>query len=63
MPPVPAKWVELTPSERRKIKIPVDQAAFIKGLSVQTFKEQYPHLIKEVSKGRRAVELGAVLDD
>jgi hypothetical protein len=47
--------------ERRRI-IPVPQAAKIWGISTDTFKRHYPHLIRKLSPRRNGVRLGDVLD-
>jgi hypothetical protein len=49
-------WLEL---ERR---IPVSEAAHIKGISEDTFRRRYPHLIEQVSARRQAVKLKHVID-
>jgi hypothetical protein len=44
-------------------KIPVSQAAELKGISEDTFRRRYPHLIEQVSERRQAVTLGNVLEE
>jgi len=56
------RHVQLASEERREQRIPVRQAAEIKGISVPTFLRHYQHLIERVSPGRIAVRLGDVLD-
>lgn len=48
-------WLAL----RRKIS--VKEAAELNGISEDTFKRHYRHLIKDVSERRQAVELGDAL--
>jgi hypothetical protein len=54
--------LELAAVFARRRKISVKKAAELNDLSVDTFKRNYPHLIKKVSPRREAVELGDVLD-
>jgi hypothetical protein len=49
-------WVAL------KRKISVRAAAELNDLSEDTFRRRYPHLIKQVSPNRGAVELGDAID-
>jgi len=44
-----------------KRKISVKEAAALNGISEDSFRRHYSHLIKKVSPGRGAVELGAAL--
>ena len=53
---------ELLTAVERKRMIPVPKAAAFVTLSTDTFMRRYSHLIKRVSDGRVAVELGDVLD-
>jgi hypothetical protein len=46
---------------RRMISLP--QAAELRGISVDTFKRNYKHLIVRVSPRRLAVRLGDVIND
>jgi hypothetical protein len=46
---------------RRMISLP--QAAELRGISVDTFKRNYKHLIVRVSPRRLAVRLGDVVND
>jgi hypothetical protein len=62
MPYAPPRRIELTPDERRNCRIPVEQAAEIKGVSIDTFREHFKHLIEQVTPGRQVVKLGNVLD-
>ena len=45
-----------------KRKIPVKEAAELNSLSEATFRRRYPHLIRQVSPRRDAVELADALD-
>jgi hypothetical protein len=54
--------LNLPPELLRKRHISVPQAAELKGVSEDTFRRHYGHLIKKVSPRRDACELGAVLD-
>jgi hypothetical protein len=49
-------------SRRRRRIISVPQAAEIKGVSPDTFKRHYSHLIKKLSPRRNGCELGEVID-
>jgi hypothetical protein len=51
----------LTPLERKR-KISVKVAAELNDIHEDTFRAQYPHLIKKISPRRDAVELGDALD-
>jgi|GEM_PF-1005337 acyl-CoA-binding protein len=50
-------WLEL---ERR---IPVAEAAHLKGISEDTFRRRYSHLIEQVSPRRQAVKIKHVISD
>jgi hypothetical protein len=62
MPPAPARRIELTPEERRNCRIPIEQAAEIKGISLDAFREHFKHLIEKTTPGRHTVRLGDALD-
>jgi mRNA-degrading endonuclease toxin of MazEF toxin-antitoxin module len=63
MPPANAiRYVELTPEEERQRRISVAQAAEIKGISEDTFRRHFGHLIEKTTPGRATVRLGDVLD-
>ena len=68
MPPAALKpsstlvGLNLPPELWRKRNISVPQAAEFKGVSEDTFRRHYSHLIKKVSPRRDVCELGAVLD-
>jgi hypothetical protein len=58
--PKPDGLPPLSPLELKR-KIPVAEAADLNSLSEDTFRRNYPHLIKHVSPRRQAVELGDAL--
>jgi hypothetical protein len=58
----PREFPALTPENERKRKISVPHAAYLKNVSLSTFKRRYQHLIEKVSARREACELGKVLD-
>jgi hypothetical protein len=60
--PAPTRRVSLSPELERRRIISVQQAAEIKGISHDTFKRCYSHLIKKLSPRRNGCELGEVLD-
>jgi len=47
-------------ARRRKISVPA--AAAFNDMSEATFRRRYPHLIRQISKRRQAVELGDAID-
>lgn len=48
---------DLSPTERRR-KISVAEAAEFNAVHEDTFRRNFPHLIKRIGKRRQAVELG-----
>jgi hypothetical protein len=63
MPPTNAiRHVELTPQEERQRRISVAQAAELKGVSEDTFRRHFGHLIQKTTPGRATVRLADVLD-
>jgi len=50
------------PALARRRKISVREAADFNNMSEATFRRCYPHLIRQVSKRRQAVELGDAID-
>jgi hypothetical protein len=50
------------PALARRRKISVKDAAAINDLSEATFRRRYPHLIRQISQRRQAVELGDAID-
>jgi hypothetical protein len=57
------KPVSLPPEWERHRKISSAEAAAIKGISEDSFKRHYPHLIHKLSPRRNGVTLGDVIDD
>jgi hypothetical protein len=43
-------------------RVPVPEAARMKGISVDTFKRHYSHLIERASPGRQVVKIKNVID-
>jgi hypothetical protein len=54
--------IELTPEQERCRQVSVPQAAEYLAISPDTFEETYGHLIRKISKRRRTVKLGDLLD-
>jgi hypothetical protein len=52
---------DLNPVERRT-KVSVPLAAALNNIHEDTFRNEYGHLIKQVSRRRQAVDLGDALD-
>jgi len=50
-------WLE------RERRIPVSEAAHMKGISEDTFRRRYAHLIEQVSPRRQAVKIKHVIAD
>jgi hypothetical protein len=50
----------LSPLELKR-KVSVQEAAAMNDMHPDTFRRNFPHLIKRVSKRRQAVELGDVI--
>jgi len=46
----------------RRRKISVREAAELNDVSEATFRRRYPHLIRQISPRRQAVELGDAID-
>jgi hypothetical protein len=63
MPAPTNQSIELPPELQKYRRISVKLAAEIKGISEDTFKRHYGHLIEKTSPRRRTVQLGKVLDD
>jgi hypothetical protein len=53
----------LPPELQRHRKISTREAAEIRGISVDTFRRHYGHLIEQVSPRRQAVTVGKLLDE
>jgi hypothetical protein len=60
--PGPTHRIELTPEQERRRKISLAQAVEITGLSKDTLRRRYGHLIKQLSPRRRGMDLGDALD-
>jgi hypothetical protein len=54
--------VALTPEQQRRRIVSTRQASEILGLSEDTVRRVYPHLIKRISPRRVGIALGDVLD-
>ena len=54
---VSPSWLEL------ECRIPVAEAAHLKGISEDTFRRRYSHLIEQVSPRRQAVKIKNVIAD
>ena len=50
------------PTLARRRKISVREAAALNDVSEATFRRRYPHLIRQISRRRQAVELGDAID-
>ena len=59
--PFPRSLAALTPLERHQ-KISVEKAAALNDVCEQTFRRNYPHLIRKVGRRRDTVELGDAID-
>ena len=53
----------LPPELERYRKISVHEAAAIRGVSIDSFRRHFRHLIEQVSPRRQAVTLGKLLDE
>jgi hypothetical protein len=62
-PPNSQRRIELTPDLERRRRISVAQAAQLKGISEDTFRRHFSHLIKKTTPRRSTVKLGDVLED
>ena len=60
--PAPIHRVQLTPEQERRRKVSLRQAEEITGLSEDTLRRRYGHLIKKLSPRRSGMDLGDVLD-
>jgi hypothetical protein len=56
-------FVPLSPELEKKRRIPVKQAAELRGISEEVFRKQFGHLIEQASPRRQVVQLGRVLDE
>jgi hypothetical protein len=55
--------IELTPEQEKRRRISVKQAAELKGISEDSFRRHYSHLIQKTTPRRDTCQLGSVLDD
>jgi hypothetical protein len=55
-------FIKLTPEQERKRRISVAQAAYLRGVSEDTFRRHFPHLIRKETPRRDTCVLGDVLD-
>ena len=62
MPAPTDNRIQLSSGLERCRIIPVPQAAEFKGISPDTFRRHYGHLIRKLSPRRNGVRLGDVLD-
>jgi len=53
--------VELSPEQEKNRRISVKQAAELRGISPDTFRRHYGHLIRQESPRRQTVKLGDAL--
>jgi hypothetical protein len=62
--PAPTNYkIELSPELEKRRQVSVKFAAELKGISEDTFKKHYGHLIERTSPRRQTVKLGDVLGD
>jgi hypothetical protein len=54
--------IKLTPEQEKRRRISIQQAARLKGISEDTFRRHFAHLIEKVTPRRTVVRLGDVLD-
>jgi hypothetical protein len=63
MPPTDSiQDIKLTPEQEKRRRISVQQAARLKGVSEDTFRRHFGHLIEKITPRRTVVRLGDVLD-
>jgi hypothetical protein len=64
MPPANSnpRRLELTPEQEKRRRISVQQAAELRGISEDSFRRHYGHLIEKTTPRRDTVKLGDVLD-
>jgi hypothetical protein len=55
--------IELTPEQQKKRRVSVKQAAELRGISEDSFRRHYGHLIRQETPRRQTVALGDVLSD
>jgi hypothetical protein len=62
--PAPTSYrIELSPEQEQKRRISVKQAAELKGISEDSFRRHFSHLIDQTTPRRQTVRLGDVLED
>jgi hypothetical protein len=54
--------LELTPEHEKRRRISVQEAARLRGISEDTFRRHFGHLIEKITPRRNVVRLGDVLD-
>jgi hypothetical protein len=64
MPPIgkTPQRLELTAEQERRRRISVREAARLRGVSEDTFRRHFGHLIEKITPRRAVVRLGDVLD-
>jgi hypothetical protein len=63
MPPVNTIHpLKLTPEQEKRRRISVQQAAELKGISEDSFRRHFGHLIEKITPRRDVVKLGDALD-
>ena len=63
MPPAPSRRFELPPELEKRRRVSVKVAAELKGISEDSFRRHFPHLIDQTTPRRQTVRLGDVIDD
>jgi hypothetical protein len=54
--------IKLTPEQEKRRRISVREAARLRGISEDTFRRHFGHLIEKITPRRLVVRLGDVLD-
>jgi hypothetical protein len=54
--------LELTAEQERRRRISVREAARLRGISEDTFRRRFGHMIEKITPRRNVVRLGDVLD-
>lgn len=63
MPSPTDHTIMLSPEMERRRLVTVAQAAKLKAISEDAFREHYAHLIRQITPKRQGVRLGDVLED
>jgi hypothetical protein len=63
MPSPTDHTVTLSPEMERRRLVTVAQAAVLKAISEEAFRNHFAHLIRQITPGRQGVRLGDVLED